>query len=296
MLSEGAEKKWWQNPMTWGWVGTGLMLVVFVVVMVTSSCDSTLIGETCETRWSQFANSSPNEVGDAMAGWAGSLAFLWIVVTVLMQREELQAQREELALTRGVAEEQRAALEGQVAGMAEQRFESAFFEMLGFWSHVVETVTTEAEVNRESPDGRIYYEKNSLKGAIALSSICDDLFLALDDLAISAFNQRYVDFWFENSGRLSHYFRFLFNFFRFLSESEHAKPQHGKLLRSQLSQPELTLLFYNCLSDVGRKFEQYAIEFELFDNMSKDDLIDPSHAHHIDPRVFGPDKRGLLTE
>lgn len=82
---------------------------------------------------------------------------------------------------------------------------------------------------------------------------------------------------------------------RFLSESGYCEERHVALIKANLRRPEPGLLFYNCLSDVGRKFEQYAIEFELFDNMSEDDLIDPSHARLIDPRVFGPDKNGLLT-
>ena len=35
-----------------------------------------------------------------MAGFAGTLAFIWIIVTVLLQSKELAAQREELRLTR----------------------------------------------------------------------------------------------------------------------------------------------------------------------------------------------------
>ncbi len=44
--------------------------------------------------------SPPNEIGDTLAGIAGALAFLWIIVTVQLQSRELRAQREELELAR----------------------------------------------------------------------------------------------------------------------------------------------------------------------------------------------------
>ncbi|WP_283638340.1 hypothetical protein [Marinovum algicola] len=60
-------------------------------------CDQT--GD-CSTRFTSFLAAPANEIGDAMAGFAGSLAFIWIIVTVWLQSKELAAQREELALTR----------------------------------------------------------------------------------------------------------------------------------------------------------------------------------------------------
>ncbi|WP_183818974.1 hypothetical protein [Parvularcula dongshanensis] len=37
-----------------------------------------------------------NEIGDFLAGFAGSLSFLWIIATILLQREELELQRAEI--------------------------------------------------------------------------------------------------------------------------------------------------------------------------------------------------------
>lgn len=71
-------------------------------------------------RWRVFLNASPNEIGDTIAGVASTLAFLWIIVTVMMQGNELRLQRRELALTRRELKAQRAefqktseALQGQ---------------------------------------------------------------------------------------------------------------------------------------------------------------------------------------
>lgn len=54
----------------------------------------------CQPRFASFLNASPNEIGDTLAGFASALAFIWIIVTVLLQSKELASQREELGLTR----------------------------------------------------------------------------------------------------------------------------------------------------------------------------------------------------
>lgn len=60
-----------------------------------------------------FWEANLNEIGDLFAGFAGTLAFVWIIVTVLLQRKELEAQRKELELTRSVVTKQARAAERQ---------------------------------------------------------------------------------------------------------------------------------------------------------------------------------------
>lgn len=58
-------------------------------------------GEVCEfqnvcvTKWDYLKASPPNEIGDTLAGFAGALAFIWLVATVLLQAHELKEQRQE---------------------------------------------------------------------------------------------------------------------------------------------------------------------------------------------------------
>ena len=85
-----------KHPVTWGVVFTGLTVLIAIFLAFSESCQ----GQTCNVRWELFLNSRPNEIGDTLAGFAGALAFVWIIVTVLLQGQELAAQREELKLTR----------------------------------------------------------------------------------------------------------------------------------------------------------------------------------------------------
>ena len=88
-----------------------------------------------QTRFDAFMQAPANEVGDTLAGFAGALAFVWIIVTVWLQALELKAQREELGLTRGEIEEQRKATQDMAHSMSVQakifEDEKVFREMTG---------------------------------------------------------------------------------------------------------------------------------------------------------------------
>lgn len=90
----------WRNtddPMSLGlaWSKAFVAFVVLLAVLPNSADDG------WEFRLWTFITSPPNEIGDTLAGIAGALAFLWIIVTVQLQSKELKAQREELELARG---------------------------------------------------------------------------------------------------------------------------------------------------------------------------------------------------
>lgn len=71
-------------------------------------------------RLKAFWYAPANEVGDTLAGIAGSLAFLWLIVTVTLQGKELSAQRYELRLTREEIRDQRKATQDMAVSMAAQ--------------------------------------------------------------------------------------------------------------------------------------------------------------------------------
>lgn len=73
-----------------------LFSAIILILSLTKTCN--VFG--CEMRAVAFWRSPPNEIGDTLAGIAGALAFLWIIVTVMLQSKELAAQRAELKLTR----------------------------------------------------------------------------------------------------------------------------------------------------------------------------------------------------
>ncbi|MFY0636116.1 MAG: hypothetical protein JXQ91_20065 [Vannielia sp.] len=76
-------------------------------------------------RLTSFLLAPPNELGDTLAGIAGVLAFLWIIVTVWLQSQELAAQREELSLARIESAKMASAMEAQTEVFLEEQRQRA---------------------------------------------------------------------------------------------------------------------------------------------------------------------------
>lgn len=84
-----------KSPILWGGVIT-LVFILFVGWLAVQDVCTLTETKICQTKFQKFLSSPPNEIGDTLAGLAGSLAFLWIIVTVALQSQELKAQREVL--------------------------------------------------------------------------------------------------------------------------------------------------------------------------------------------------------
>lgn len=105
------------DPMNIGKSASKLFLA-FLVVLALVPYSSGGVG--WELKFWTLIKSPPNEIGDTLAGIAGALAFLWIIVTVQLQSRELKAQREELELARGEYAKMAKAQEKQVEALDNQ--------------------------------------------------------------------------------------------------------------------------------------------------------------------------------
>jgi hypothetical protein len=91
-----------------------VFLAIIVVVLALTA------GPSGKVRLVEFGSLDSNEIGDTLAGIFAPLAFIWIVVTVFLQSQELAEQRRELILTRDELRLSREALEKQVAASQAQ--------------------------------------------------------------------------------------------------------------------------------------------------------------------------------
>lgn len=206
------------------------------------------------------------------------LTFLAVLLTLWLQREELALTREEMVRSAN-------ALEEQGTTLRRQSFENTFFEMLRLHNSIVEAidlVNAETDKVTKGRDAfRIFYTRltkiyrenaTKFKGRYDQRKIVE---------------VSYFMFWKDAQTELSHYFRFLFNFFRFIENSGYEKEYYVKLLRSQISDQELLILFYNNQSQQGTPFQHFADRYALFDNMPVVRLLDRSHAELASPASFG---------
>ncbi|MDF1726113.1 MAG: putative phage abortive infection protein [Sulfitobacter sp.] len=262
-------------PNGWGPIDTGWLLTIGVIVLVESIALPTYcVGERCSTRLEDFFALRPSEMGDTLAGIFSALAFIWIIVTVFLQSKELSEQR---AVFLGQKEE----FEKQNENLREQIFDNTFFQLLSSQAGIIQGIDLNSS-NKGRTIGRdcfrVFYSR---LGYSAGSS----------GIEFENFEKINENFFAANGHEFGHYFRFLFNFFRFLDNSEHTKNHHVKVLRASLSDYELLLMYYNCVSSVGKKFEHYITKYELFDNLPVSKLFHTDHLSFYPEAAFGQNEQ-----
>ncbi len=94
---------------------------------------------------------------------------------------------------------------------------------------------------------------------------------------------------------LGHYFRNLYRIFKRIDETkisgfdENNKKSHAKLVRAQLSEYEVLLLFYNCIwIGDNDKFKLLVEKYELLEGINYDKLIDrEGHSNLYSNNAYG---------
>lgn len=195
------------------------------------------------------------------------IAFAGLIYAILLQKEELGLQREELTKTRAEFEQQNQTLR-------KQRFENTFFSLIGFHNDIIAAL----RINRggENFHGRecflfFYREFQEIYASLDRKTPAES-----EDKKIRAAQEIFFRNWHSYTG---HYFRTLYNIAKFVKYSDSTDKQiYMNLLRAQLSADELALLFYNCLGNIGRrKFKDLVEEFALLENIGEGVLLKEVH-------------------
>ncbi|WP_299618403.1 hypothetical protein [uncultured Tateyamaria sp.] len=91
-----------QGPFAWGVIGTVIFAFLTIAFLQAGS-----VGPDSLSNWQALSMGDPNNVGDTLAGLAGSLALFWIIITAWQQSIELREQREIIADQRDIIREQK---------------------------------------------------------------------------------------------------------------------------------------------------------------------------------------------
>lgn len=201
------------------------------------------------------------------------LTFMGLLITIVIQQTELKESRQELKRSAD-------ALSIQVLNMEKQNFEATFFKMLSTHNGIVSSMNAELKKRKYSGRDSFILFFNAL--ADSYDSYHDD-----DRGELLCLKEAYKEFWMLYQLDLGHYFRFLYNILRFIKESGYSEGLYIRLVRAQLSNQELLIIFYNCIvSEDGGRFKTLAEEFALFDNMPRDGVLHPSHLGFISDSAF----------
>jgi len=207
-----------------------------------------------------------------------SLAFGGLVIAIWLQRQDLTLQRDELLSTR--------------KDMKDQAFENTFFQMLRLHNEIVNSI-----------------DLRTSKGGTAFTSTGRDCFVIFVTRLQGIFiesgggkHSRYVDedeidllgrvygrFFEQYQSDIPHYFRYLYSVFKFVDGSSISdKKLYTGIAKAQLSDQELILLFYHCLSPCGNpRFKRLIEKYALLENIQAIRLFHTDHMDFYDRKAFG---------
>ncbi len=266
---ENTEKEtWWGKHHVW------ILGIIFAIAIIATWGASWYY--LCE--YPKFKNwSDRGTFGDmfgAVNALFSGLAFVGVIIAILLQRQELKYQRDELKLSIKEQRDTRKEFEQQNETMLQQRFENTFFNMLELHKGIIRELKHECDEGQEAML-TLSNILESEKRLLSVESISNSIILSFQK-----FKERY-------GHSIDHYFRNLYNIIKFVDRTESLSLKNKKvytnLLRSQLSDAELILLFYNCLScDDYAPFklllEKYSILKHLKDMPEKEKELYQSRA------------------
>lgn len=199
------------------------------------------------------SSSTWGEFGDYVGGVLnpifGFLALIALLWTIALQSKELRFSTQEL---RHSAD----ALRAQNETLKTQNFEATFFQLLRLHNDIVNAID-------------IVSGNNVTKGRDCFRIFAKRLIQILkqhDGLRdLKKARIAYDEFYKGHQHELGHYFRLLYNIVKFVKSSDILNKRfYTNLVRAQLSSYELTLIFFNCLSQWGEeKFKPLVEEFAL---------------------------------
>ncbi|MEQ8185837.1 putative phage abortive infection protein [Marinobacter salarius] len=216
--------------------------------------------------WAQF--------GDYVGGLLGpAFAFLGLIALLIT----IRIQSKELALSSNELKNSATALSQQSRSLQHQNFENRFFNMLSLHHEIVNGLSVKSE------HGEV------ISGRKCFRNFQEDLSGYLKEAALGhqgPYEQcllyEYEHFHRHYGLELNHYFRNFYRILKYIDEADVAdKKEYSGVLRAQVSNSELVLLFYNGLSPHGRKMKPLAERYALFENFEIDALSNPDQDMHF---------------
>ncbi|MGY0613566.1 putative phage abortive infection protein [Vibrio sp. FJH11] len=172
------------------------------------------------------------------------------------QKEEMELQRKEYAMARKVFEEQREALKEQAKTSRVQQFESNFYSLLDIYIGIRKDIASQSgsfisKVNKE------------------LSSL--DIHNTEAKDKIKLINNKYQEIYYKNKDNISHYLKTIYRIYKTIDEQEDLnikkKYFYSKIVRSQFTEEELFLIYYNAHSSYGVNFRPLILKYNILKHL-----------------------------
>jgi hypothetical protein len=266
----------------------------------------------------QLNSEKVAQFGDLVGGLIGSI---WALAGVILFYVALTEQRKDFSTNRKVLNAQTDALKQQIKEFELQReelsetrkvftiqtktlkiqqFESTFFNLLNLHHQIVNSIDLVSyEKNNSGKTSTIveYMEVQKKPGERVITTGRDTFVKFRKGLKneykelkkenngeteVNIVNLSYKNYYRKHQSDLGHYFRNLYHIFKFINNSDiEDKSRYTSLVRAQLSNDELFLLFYNSISENGKdKFKPLIEKYHLLKNLNQKELINEVHSEY----------------
>ncbi|WP_240205264.1 putative phage abortive infection protein [Vibrio sp. CyArs1] len=220
------------------------------------------------------------------------LAFAGIITSIFLQSQELRETRAEIKA-------QKEEFELQTKAMNKQVFETTFFQLLQLHNEIVQSLQIETgfSTNRKLVHGRdvfsILFNEKFVSQDYELEYYHQfgDSEDFSDDL-----NGHYLKFHRVYGHLVGHYFRNIYQILKYVDQSTvEDKKFYSNLIRAQMSDYELGLLFYNCISDLGNtKFKLLIEEYEFFEHLHSLSSIEEHEIRMYVKKAYGTTNKSFI--
>lgn len=236
------------------------------------------------------------------------LAFAGLVITIMQQRHDLQLQRNAIEQTNKEMQQQTQEFDTQNETLRRQQFDNTFFELLHMLQTIVSDLTLNVEYSQYIDDDQ-HKKSFTCKGR----NVFQELFTRRHYKVVAGtsrilgslkeeINKNGVDKTFarDEFKFLYHYFRFVYRIIKYVDESTFLKYYNEKysylsFLRSTLSNYEIAVLFYNCLTGNGSEnFKPLIERYALFNNIDTNLLCNSNDIKLYDEFAFKRHEPSLI--
>lgn len=237
------------------------------------------------------------EFGDmfgAVNALFSGLAFAGLIITLILQRQELGLQREELEQTREELKNQRMEFEKENETLKYQRFENLFYNMLNLQQEIVTGLRydyeeVESMFVTNASNNHLRKDNHRVRMTVVGREVFRFTFEEVDvdypertTLGIVR-NKGYRSFLSRNGvaayddtripARFDHYFRHLYKIIQFVDSQGFPFEEAYKyvaMLKGTLSRYELVWIYYNALNPSFANFKKLIEKYSLLKNLRRD--------------------------
>lgn len=172
-----------------------------------------------------------------------------------------------------------------------QQFEAILFQMLTTHNSIISDIDIQSRAGGEIRfSGRDCFHRYYTKHLKPAYKRRKSEHPELDEKDV--ISATYETVWLRNRQNLGHYFRFIYNIFLFIDNADISTPtkeRYSRIVRSQISDYELLMLFYNCLYKNGiEKFKPLVEKYTIFNNLPTELILCKTHLSLYEESAFTP--------